>query len=205
MKLVLATRNLHKLREFKAILKALFPTLDLYSLRDFPDYQPAKEVATTFEENAMAKAVHAAASLNALVLADDSGLVVPALGGEPGVFSARYAGDDASDKDNRAKLVQKLSILPDKERVGYFECAIAIASGKGPIKMAKAICEGSLLAEEKGGNGFGYDPLFMKYDYNKTFAELDEAIKNRISHRRRALDKLIPTLDSLIEEYGLLD
>ena len=198
MKMVLATNNLHKLREFKAILKALFPSIDLYSLRDFPDYKAQEEIGQSFEEIAIAKATHAAKQLNALVLADDSGLVVPALGGAPGVLSARYAGNEATDKDNRIKLIQKINELPEKDRSSYFECAIAIASNKGLLKCSKGTCEGYLLTQEKGGGGFRYDPIFVKYDYNKTLAELDEAIKNRISHRRKALDRLVPTIDALL-------
>lgn len=196
MKLVIASSNLHKIREYKAIFKELLPEIDLYSLRDFPAYNPPQEGVTSFEENAMLKAEHAAKALGELVLADDSGLVIPALNGEPGVKSARYAGDDASDHDNRIKLIKALGKLDEKERVGFFECAICLADRDGIVKSAQGFCEGYLLAEERGGNGFGYDPLFVKYDYNKTLAELDEITKNKISHRRKALDKLLPILEA---------
>lgn len=198
MQLILATYNLHKIREYKAILKEMFASLDLYSLRDFPSYESGEEVGATFEENATQKALHAAGQIEGLILADDSGLVVPALGGEPGVYSSRYAGNDASDKDNRQKLLQNLSNLTEKERFGYFECAITLASKKGVIKTAKGACEGTLLLQEKGSGGFGYDSLFVKYDYNKTFGQLEETVKNRVSHRRKALDKLLPTIEALI-------
>ncbi|MDN3505567.1 MAG: RdgB/HAM1 family non-canonical purine NTP pyrophosphatase [Rhabdochlamydiaceae bacterium] len=196
MKLIIATGNLHKIREYKAILKQLFPTLDIYTLRDFPTYEAPPEDGISFEDNAKIKALSAAKELKCLVLADDSGLVIPALKGEPGVRSARYAGEQATDQDNRNKILSNLKDLPEKERVGYYECAICIADETGILKSVRGFCEGFLLCEEKGGNGFGYDPLFIKYDYNKTFSQLDESIKNRISHRRKALDKLLPLFES---------
>lgn len=195
MKIVLASTNLHKIRELKAMLKQ-FPQLDLYSLRDYPEYVQPEETGTSFEENAKLKALHAAKTLNECALADDSGLVIPALGREPGVQSARYAGEGATDKDNRNKLIQKLLTLKDDERIGYFECCIAIATPTGTEKVVCGKCEGRLITDPKGSNGFGYDPLFIKYDYSKTFAELDEETKNKISHRRKALDKLQSYLES---------
>ena len=147
-------------------------------------------------EIAELKAVHAAKALGKYVLADDSGLVVPALNGEPGILSRRYAGNDASDKDNRDKLTLKMKNLPEDGRFAYFECALSLAAPDGVIKTLRGVCEGHLLLESRGRGGFGYDPLFIKHDYNKTFAELEEDIKNRISHRRKAFDKLIPYLES---------
>jgi XTP/dITP diphosphohydrolase len=127
----------------------------------------------------------------------DSGLVVPALDGAPGIFSARYAGKNGTDHDNRKKLLDAMRHLADEDRQAYFACCIAVASPQEIKKCACGTCEGVLLAEERGGSGFGYDPLFIKHGYSKTFAEIDEAVKNRISHRRKALDKLLPFLDSL--------
>lgn len=190
MKLVLASTNLHKIREIKSMLKDFGVEFDLYSLRDFPNYTPAEETGTTFEENASAKALHAAREIGELVLADDSGLVVPALGGEPGVISARYAGEEATDKDNRVKLIQKLKTLDDHDRNAYFTCSIAIANPDGIQKLVTGYCEGTLIIDPKGSNGFGYDPLFKKYDYSKTLSEIDEETKNKISHRRKAIEKL---------------
>lgn len=197
IELVIASTNIHKIREFKAMLKN-HRAFDLRSLLDFPGYQPPPETGATFEENAILKATHAAAALNRWVVADDSGLVVPALGGIPGVYSARFAGDDATDLENRKKLLEKMLHLLDEDRNAYFECCIALASPAGIKKCVTGICEGSLLMQEKGGSGFGYDPLFMKHGYNKTFAELEEATKNRISHRRKALDKLLISLESIL-------
>jgi XTP/dITP diphosphohydrolase len=199
MELVLATHNVHKVREYRQLLKG-FKELDVYSLNDFSDYRLPEETGSTFEENASLKALHAAQSLDRWVIADDSGLVVPALENSPGVFSARYAGIGASDLENRKKLLAELRSLSEEKRIGYFECCIALASKSGVFRVVRGICEGELLTEEKGRNGFGYDPIFRKYEYSKTFAELDEAVKNRISHRRKAFDKLQISLESLIFE-----
>lgn len=197
MKLVIASQNMHKIREFRSMLRGN-PKLDLFSLIDFPDYTPPPETGTTFEENAILKAIDAAKALDEWVIADDSGLVIPALGGAPGVFTARYAGENATDKDNRKKLLEEMRNLSEEERDGYYECCLALASPEGLVKSASARCEGTIVEKERGGQGFGYDPLFKKHDYNKTFAELEEEVKNRISHRRKALDKILLHLESSV-------
>ena len=196
MKLVIGSRNIHKIREFRAILKP-FVKFDLLSLIDFPQYSPPSETGATFEENAITKAVHAATELQRWVIADDSGIVIPALNGAPGVYSRRYAGENATDKENRLKLLKEMKHLDDACRQGYFECWIALASPQGLKKCAKGVSEGTITQEEKGSLGFGYDPIFIKHEYGKTFAELEEDIKNRISHRRKALDKILPALEAL--------
>lgn len=196
MELVLASTNLHKIREFREMLKA-FKNLDVLSLLNFPAYIQPPETGATFKENAILKAVHAAQALNKWVVADDSGLVVPSLAGDPGVYSARYSGEGATDADNRLKLLHALEGKQDLERTAYFECCLALANPAGLQKCVTGTCEGRILLEERGRNGFGYDALFIKHDYDKTFAELDEATKNRISHRRKALEKLTGTLESL--------
>lgn len=198
LELVIASTNMHKIREFRAILKAIHG-IDLLSLCDFPDYIQPEETGKTFEENAVLKAVHAAKALNRWVIADDSGLTVPALDGAPGVYSARYAGVDATDLENRKKLLSEMAHLMEEDRGAFYECCIALASPAGLKKTSSATCEGSLLMQERGGGGFGYDPLFLKHGYNKTFAELGDLVKNRISHRRKALDKLLNTIESLVE------
>jgi len=195
--LVIASKNIHKIREIKTILHEIAPNLDILSLIDFPEYTPPEEKGSTFEENAKIKAIHAAKTLNRWVISDDSGLVVPALNGEPGIFSARYAGENATDRDNRKKLISKLADLSDKDHYAYFECCIAVASPDSLKKSVCAKCEGRVETIEKGGEGFGYDPLFVKHDYNQTFAQLKESVKNKISHRRKALDKIAFTLESL--------
>lgn len=197
MDIVLATTNGHKIREIRALLKVL-QQFDLYSLLDFPSYKQPEENGTTFEENARLKAEHAAKTLNKWVIADDSGLVVPALGGAPGIYSARYAGVKATDKENRKKLLKEMAPLEGLSRCCYFECSIVLASPEGIKKCVSGMCEGTITTEERGGNGFGYDPLFLKHDYNQTFSELDESRKNQVSHRAKALEKLRRTLESLV-------
>ncbi len=199
LELVVASTNFNKVREFRSILK---PHLhfDLLSLCDFPNYTPPEETGKTFEENAVLKAVHAAEKLNRWVIADDSGLIVPALSGEPGILSARYAGNDATDLDNRKKLLDAMQHLMEDDRQAFFECSIALASPSGLKKSVKGTCEGIIIVKERGRSGFGYDSLFIKHGYSKTFAELEESIKNRISHRRKALDKILPSLDAIMSQ-----
>lgn len=199
MEIVLATANPHKIREFKEIFKC-FPRLshiDLLSFHQFPDYSPPGETGETFQENAILKACHAAAALNHWVLADDSGLVVPTLHGAPGVKSRRFAGPQATDSENRQKLLREMAHLEDLQRSAYFECCLVIANPEGVQKCVTGTCEGAILKQEKGRNGFGYDSLFIKNDYEKTFAELDEFSKNRVSHRRKAFERLALFLENL--------
>lgn len=196
MEIILASTNLHKVREFKEMFK-LMPRHELISLRWFPDYIPPEETELTFEGNAILKAVHAAKQLNRWVLADDSGLVVPALQGAPGVYSRRYAGPEASDEENRQKLLKDMKHLSEESRAAYYECALALASPEGLKKSVTGKCEGMIIHEPRGKNGFGYDPLFIKHDYDKTFAQLDDAVKGRISHRRKAFERLCLFLEAL--------
>jgi XTP/dITP diphosphohydrolase len=196
--LVIASRNIHKIREYKNILSSLLHNIDILSLLDFPEYTPPKETGKTFEENAILKAIDAATKLNKWTLADDSGLVVPALNGAPGIYSARYAGEHATDKANRLKLLKAMKNLSDKNRTAYFECCIALSSPKKIEKSTCAYVEGEVTEKEIGGNGFGYDPIFKKHDYNKTFAQLEESLKNRISHRRKAVDKMLCAIEKIV-------
>ena len=151
----------------------------------------------TFEENATIKASASAKALNKVVLADDSGLVVPALGGDPGVRSARYAGEDATDRENNQKLLKELEGKDDFDRHAYYECVLVLASPDSVLKVTRGHCEGVILTDERGRNGFGYDSLFVKHDYDKTFGELSEDVKNRVSHRRKALDSMKAFLENL--------
>ncbi|CCB85327.1 MULTISPECIES: RdgB/HAM1 family non-canonical purine NTP pyrophosphatase [Parachlamydia] len=197
MEIVLASSNLHKIREFREMFKSL-PRIDVLSLLNFPQYKSPVEEGKTFQENAQLKAVDAAKVLGKWVLADDSGLVVPALDGAPGIYSRRYAGEDATDAENRQKLLQNMQHLSEIQRSAYFQCSLVLALPTGEVKKSvTGICEGFLLKEEKGRYGFGYDSLFVKHDYDKTFAELDDSTKNRISHRYKAFEKLLGVLQSL--------
>lgn len=197
MKLLIASTNLHKIRELRQLLK-IHTEFDLYSLADFPNYIQPEETGSTFEENALIKATHAAKHLNMLTIADDSGLIVPALNGAPGVFSARYAGENKSDLDNRRKLLHEMMHLKGLQRAAYFECAIVLSNANGFTKSVKGVVEGVITHEERGKKGFGYDSVFVKYDYALTFGEIDESVKNQISHRFKALQKLLPLLESML-------
>jgi len=196
MEIVLASHSVHKIREFREMLKSI-KHFDVLSLHNFPQYSLPPETGKTFKENAILKAEHAAKALNKWVLADDSGIVVPALSGEPGIHSRRYAADDATDAENRQKLLTKMASLSGDARAAYFECGLALASPEGIKKFVSGTSEGFILTEERGRHGFGYDSLFVKNDYDKTFAEVDEATKNKISHRRKAFEKMSATLETL--------
>lgn len=193
MEIVLATLNLHKIREFREMFRGV-AGIECISLHSFLGYSPPEEVGETFQENAILKAEHAAKELKCLVLADDSGLVVPALQNEPGVFSRRYAGANASDAENRRKLLVKMEGLEGVDRAAYYVCALALAGPEGLKKCMESICEGVIGTEEKGRHGFGYDSLFIKHGYQKSFSELDETVKNQVSHRRKAFQRLLPFL-----------
>jgi XTP/dITP diphosphohydrolase len=196
MEILLATTNLHKLREYKAMFRSL-PHLEMISLHQYPEYVSPEETGTSFRENAILKAEHAARALGCWVIADDSGLVVPSLQGEPGVRSARYAGEYSTDAENRAKLLQAMKDFSGEQRTAYFECCLALADSSGLKKCVQGVCEGYIADESRGRNGFGYDPLFVKNDYDKTFAELDESLKNRISHRHKAFERMASFLETL--------
>lgn len=195
MDLLIATTNAHKVREMKTLLRAL-GKFDLYTLLDFPHYQAPEERGGSFEEIAVKKAVTAASHLHIPTIADDSGLVVPALGGHPGIYSARFAGPQATDKENREHLLREMQHLEGISRNAYYECALAFALPQGLKKCVRGVVEGAILNEGRGRYGFGYDPLFIKHDYNQTFAELDESVKTQISHRGKALQKLLIYLES---------
>ena len=199
MEIILATANLHKIREFRDMFKSL-THIDIISLHQFNDYYAPEETGSTFKENALLKAEHAAKELNHWVLADDSGLVVPALSGEPGIRSRRYAGEEATDLENRQKLIDAMKHLGEHERTAYYECCLTLAHPSGITKSAEGTCEGMIIQEPRGRNGFGYDSLFIKSDYDKTFAEIDETVKNKISHRRKAFERLLTFLETLRDQ-----
>lgn len=183
MKLVIATRNKHKLEEINAVFN--FQQLDVLSAFDFPEIPDVIEDGDTLEANAIKKAVEIAQATGCWTLADDSGLEVRALGGAPGVYSARYAGEECSYENNNEKLLKELA---DKEdRSAQFRTVIALSDPVGNTKTVEGICPGKIIKELRGGNGFGYDPLFIPDGHEQTFAELDSSVKNEISHRARAL------------------
>lgn len=186
MKLVLATRNAHKLEEIRSIFD--FKGLEVLSAFDFPEIPDVVEDGDTLEINAIKKAVEIATATGYWALADDSGLEVDALDGAPGVYSARYAGEPCcSYEANNAKLLRELAEASD--RSAQFRTVIALSDPDGGVQTVAGECPGVIIEELRGANGFGYDPLFVPDGYTETFAELDSEIKNRISHRARALQK----------------
>jgi len=189
IEVVLATRNKGKLNEFKQILKEF--DLDLLSLNAFKDIPEIVEDGLTFEENALKKAFTIAVHTGRTAIAEDSGLTVDYLGGEPGVISARYAGQNASDEDNYRKLLRMLQGVPDHLRAASFRCAIALATPEGGKEVVSGECSGVITRDPRGSSGFGYDPVFYYPEYGKTFAELEPEMKNRVSHRRKAIEKLL--------------
>lgn len=196
MEIVIGSHNLHKIREIRAMFKRL-KNIDLLSLLNFPDYSPEENLEGTLKEIAIAKAERAAKTLNRWVLADDSGLFVPILGGAPGGNSRYYACDDATDCENRKKLLNELKDVKDFQRSAYLECNLALAAPEGLKKCVTGNCEGYIALEERGRNGFGYDSIFIKNEYTKTFSEVEESVKNCISHRWKAFERLLPTLETL--------
>lgn len=185
--LILATGNLHKVAEITAILKGL--PVKTRSLADLPRPPKVVEDGETLEENAAKKARTVARRYKAWALADDTGLFVNALDGEPGVYSARWAGPGCSYADNNRKLLKELNGLPRSRRTASFRCVIALADPSGKTWAVEGSIAGVIAEAVKGSRGFGYDPLFYVPRCRKTFAELSSAIKNRISHRARALKK----------------
>ena len=187
MKLLIATGNRHKFGEIAAILSV--PNLVLVGLHELTVPPAVVEDGHTFEANAIKKAVELARFSSLWTLADDSGLEVDALDGEPGVYSARYAGEPSSDEANNRKLLAKLAT--GRSRRARFRCVIAVAAPDGQVRTVTGACEGALLEVVRGQGGFGYDPLFVPDGYHETFAELTPAIKNSISHRARALQEAV--------------
>lgn len=197
MKLVLATGNQGKVREIKAILGDC--NVEVYSLKDFPEIGEIVEDGSTFAENAVKKARAVTEATKMAALADDSGLEVDYLNGAPGIYSARFAGEGKSDADNNAKLLALLQEVPAEKRTARFRCVIAICTPGGQVYTAEGACEGIIGFKPKGDKGFGYDPLFYLPEYHQTFAELDLDLKNRISHRGRALAKAKTVLEEVLE------
>jgi XTP/dITP diphosphohydrolase len=194
---VLGTKNEKKGQEMAQILDGL--GLELTSLGRWPDAPDVVEDGATFEANARKKAGELARVTGQWVLAEDSGLVVPALRGRPGVYSARYAGHHGDDAANNERLLAELAPLPDDRRAAYYVCFAALAGPHGEVRAtAEGQCHGVILHEPRGTGGFGYDPLFLVREYHRTFGELSPRVKHAISHRARALTQLRPALRQLL-------
>lgn len=195
--LLIATNNPGKIVELNDLLSDL--PVNLRSLQDFPKIPDVEETGTTFEENAILKAQSYAKQTGLFAVADDSGLEVEALNGEPGVFSARYAGENATNEEKIKKLLQNLEKSGDKQRKAKFVCVMAISDEKGEIKfLAKGICRGKIARTPYGINGFGYDPIFIPDGFEQTFGELSGKIKRKLSHRAEASAKIIRFLHDFI-------
>ena len=199
-KVFLASSNPGKLKEYRALAEAAGPSasFELQLLPKFESLPAFDENAPTFAENAAGKALHYSRFQEGLVFADDSGLVVPALDGAPGVHSARYAGANASNTQRIEKLLREMNNLEDDERAAHFVCAIALAREGRALAIVTDRVDGQILDAPRGAEGFGYDPVFYFPALNKTFAELSASEKNRHSHRGKAFRKLLAVLSSML-------
>lgn len=198
MKLLVASGNKHKVAEIGVLLQDT--AWEVCSLAEYPELELPPEDADSFAGNAHIKAAAGVAATGLWTLADDSGLAVDALGGAPGVYSARYAGEQKDDAANNAKLLAAMADVPVAERTARFVCALSLVGPDGTSYAAEGICEGSIIFEERGTMGFGYDPLFLLADGERTMAELDMEAKNAVSHRAAALREMLPVLRRLAEE-----
>ncbi|MGQ9650905.1 MAG: RdgB/HAM1 family non-canonical purine NTP pyrophosphatase [Phycisphaerae bacterium] len=205
--ILLATGNAGKAREMKEILSGVGDPISRCvrwrHLQEFTGWPEAIEDGRTFLENAQSKALHYARLSGLWTIADDSGLEVDALGGEPGVRSARYAGEPKSDQANNALLVERLAGVPDDQRTARFRCAVALADGQQVLASAEGAVEGRIIDHPRGTNGFGYDPHFLVVSAGMTAAEMPPEQKHAVSHRGRALRKLAVQLATLLAEQAV--
>lgn len=197
LKLIIASLNKGKIREFTKLFQEM--DIEVSSLIDYPDLPEVEETGTTFEENARIKAETIAKLTGSLVLADDSGLVVPALDGEPGIYSARYAGEPKDDKANISKLLRNLSQLDATDRSAYFVSYLVVAHPVSESLVVEGRVEGEIAQQPSGAEGFGYDPVFYVASEQATFAQISIERKNQISHRAVALKALLQQLPQWLE------
>ncbi|MDI2588294.1 XTP/dITP diphosphatase [Psychrobacillus sp. NEAU-3TGS] len=195
-KIIIATKNKGKAKDFEALFGPL--GYEVLTLHDVADDMDVEETGTTFEENALLKATALSNRLQTMVIADDSGLEIDALDGRPGIYSARYAGEEKSDEANIDKVLEELRDVKESERTARFVCAIAVVSPTSEPFTVRGTCEGVIASERKGTNGFGYDPIFFVPSENKMMAELTAEEKGAISHRGNALQLLAANLDELV-------
>lgn len=191
--IIIATNNKGKAKEFEALFNDYGYAIK--TLQDYPEIGDVPETGETFAENALQKATAISELMDTIVLADDSGLEVDALGGKPGIYSARFAGEHGNDKKNNEKLLEELENVPKEKRTANFHCTLVLVGpGKEPLFVDGNV-DGYILHEPRGNYGFGYDPLFYLPEYDKAMAELPQEEKNKISHRARAIKKLKNHLD----------
>jgi XTP/dITP diphosphohydrolase len=195
--LVLGTANRKKGLELADLVRSL--GVAVRTLADFPQALAVVEDGTTFEANARLKAQQQATHLGQWVLADDSGLCVDALDGAPGIYSARFAGPEATDEDNNRMLLERLAGVPLERRTAHYVCHVTLADPQGAIQAeSEATCHGRILEQEQGSGGFGYDPMFEVIEYHRTFGLLSPAVKACISHRARAMREILPEIGRLL-------
>nr|WP_144921263.1 XTP/dITP diphosphatase [Paenibacillus bovis] len=197
-KVIIATKNKGKAKEFEALFSKF--NLEVLTLLDIENAPDVEETGATFEENAILKAEAISQFTGSIVVADDSGLVVDALDGRPGIYSARYAGEEKSDEANISKLLSELNDVQQKDRTARFYCALAVAIPGAETLVVAGTCEGLILNERRGTNGFGYDPVFYVPSLQQTMAELSSEQKNSISHRANALRNLQPLIGRIFSK-----
>ncbi len=203
MLLVIGTHNRKKGLEMAALAQSW--GIEVRTLADFNHTDEVDEHGETFAANAALKALGYARQLGQWVLADDSGLAVDALGGRPGVYSARYAGEQATDADNNRKLLDELRGVPLDKRTAHYVCHVALADPQGNIRaQAEDVCRGRILLEEQGSGGFGYDPMFEVIEYHQTFGVLSPAVKSCLSHRARAMRAILPQVVAWLSKSSAL-
>ncbi len=197
--IVLASRNLKKSAEIRALLDP--HGINVISVADFPEATDVVEDGASFQANAEKKACEIAVTLKHWTIGEDSGLRVDALQGAPGIYSARYSGESATDASNNEKLIKELSHVPNEKRGAEYVCHIAVSDPDGNVKLnVEATCRGRIGHVPNGENGFGYDPYFLIREYHKTFGELSPAVKKQLSHRARAFKRLIPELVKVLSQ-----
>jgi len=196
---MIASKNKGKIAEFHKLFQPL--GLQIRSLLDYPDTMYVEETGETFYENAQLKSEAIAKVFNSVVIADDSGLEIDALAGRPGVYSARYAGEDKNDEANTEKVLKELEGVPFNKRTARFICVLSISAPKVSTRFFKGECHGFIATQPTGTHGFGYDPIFYIPEYKKTFAELEADQKNKMSHRALAMQALQGTLLTIEEEF----
>ena len=199
LSIVLASRNAKKSGEIAYLLAV--HGIDVLSVADFPDVPEVVEDGNTFRENAAKKAFETACHLSRWAIGEDSGLMVDALDGAPGIYSARYSGEAATDERNNEKLIAELAGIGDERRTAQYVCSVAVADPTGVIRLqVEASCRGRITTSSAGAYGFGYDPYFLIPEYHRTFGELSPLVKQQLSHRARAFQRLTPSLDSLLRQ-----
>lgn len=198
-RLVVGSRNRKKLIEIAQLLEP--HGIEVVGIADYADVPEVVEDGDTFAANAAKKATETATAIGEWVLAEDSGLSVDVLGGEPGVYSARYSGEGATDERNNQKLQKELAGQPLERRTAHYTCHVAVSSPEGQVRLSdEATCSGLIIDEPRGSNGFGYDPYFLIPEFHQTFGELSSIVKNQLSHRARAFQRITPKLVALLLE-----